>query len=695
MIIIKRDGRTEQWNEEKLLIALNKTLHSCHKNFENQELNQIITNIKKYVFSNFLESIHINELHKIVEFSLMDFDKDLAREYISYRSMRDKERLKHSNLLKEINGLIQQTDEDLLNQNANKSSRILSTHRDLLAGILSKEFSKFDMRDTVFVAQEQGIIYQHDRDYALTYGLHNCGVYNYADMLKNGFVLGNAKIATPNSVGVATTILSQIASTIGGSSYGGQSIHRYAELLLPYVEKSKHKLLIEQKEYHLPDEWVEKKLRKEVYDAHQTFIYQTNTICGTNGQSAFLTISLYPSENPLVQMITEEYLKCHMAGIGDDHRTPVFPKVIYFVEKGVNLEEKDPLHHQLLLALECSSKRMYPDYVMVENNKKMTGFNDVVTPMGCRSFVPFYQENNQDKYVGRFNLGVVTVNVPFAAAKAKGNKEEFFKLLNEYCELCFLSHMDRINRFKSTLAKSNPIMWVEGALARLNPDDTIEPLIYNGNATASLGYIGIYEAQELCHDTSKEFAIEILQFLKNKTSQWYEKTNIAFSLYGTPAESLCYHFATKLKKEFPEFHFENDYITNSFHLPVKINVDVFDKLNYESDFYLLSSGGNVNNIEIPNLKDNIAAFESLIRYAYDKVNYLIVNQPVDQCFKCGFEGEFDCTENGFTCPSCGNHDDQSISVIRRVSGYISAPNSRPFNKGKQQEVLNRIKHFKE
>nr|DAT28469.1 MAG TPA: anaerobic ribonucleoside triphosphate reductase [Caudoviricetes sp.] len=287
------------------------------------------------------------------------------------------------------------------------------------------------------------------------------------------------------------------------------------------------------------------------------------------------------------------------------------------------------------------------------------------------------------------------MNIPYAAAEAKGDKEKFFKILDEYCELAFDYHMIRVNRFKKTKARQNPILWMTGALAKLDPEETVEKTMYGGNMSLSLGYMGIAEAQDICHDRSKDFGIEIVKFLKEKCKEWTKRTNIEFSLYGTPGEVLCYTFAKAIKKDFPELNFDHDFVTNSFHVPVWENVDVFEKLDYESGFYMISSGGNVDNIEVPNLRNNKEALYKIICEAYNKINYLIVNQPVDQCFKCGYEGEFDCDENGFSCPVCGNDDGGSMCVIRRVSGYISEPDSRPFNKGKQEELICRQnnKHF--
>lgn len=380
MKVIKRDSREDEWSDDKLIRAIN---------FAAKDAGEVIEDFKSILqkiagkAEKFGESIPVADLHNIVEAVLMGSKyKETARKYIEKRSERDRERLLRTSMMRDVVGLVSQTDEDILNQNANKPSRILATHRDLLAGILSQHWLKSTLPKHLVEAHEQGSVYWHDSDYSVSQGLHNCGVYDYEGMLKTGFNLGTAKIETPKSIGVATTILSQIASTISGSSYGGQSIHRYTEMLKPYAEASLKKLREEQTEYNLPEEWVWKKLRKEIYDAHQTFIYQLNTICGSNGQSAFLTISIYPSQDSLVKMIAEEYFKAHMAGLGKDGRTSCFPKVLYFVESGKNVLPSDPNYEELLLACECATKRCYPDFVFVENNKRMTGFSEPVTAMG-------------------------------------------------------------------------------------------------------------------------------------------------------------------------------------------------------------------------------------------------------------------------------------------------------------------------
>lgn len=423
LCVRKRDGRIEEWDIEKIASAISKALKESNEKIDDVTviLDRIENTCEKNADSEHV--IDVVELHKIVEMTLMKSKCKLtARKYIEYRSQRDMQRLRTSQIMKEVNGLNNESDPDVLNQNANKASRILSTHRDLLAGIVSKECAKEFMTDSIREAHGTKI-YCHDQDYALTPGLHNCGIYDYGMMLKNGFKLGNADIESPKSIGTACTVLSQIASTISSSSYGGQTMHRFSEMLRPYAVKSLKKQLKKERENF---EAIRKNLQntvdksvirgiqkdlqkiawrnfeKEVYDAMQTFIYQINTICGTNGQSAFCAISLYPSNDKICRLIVEQYFKCHMNGLGAEHRTPVFPKVLYFVEKGKNLEKDSENYDELCLAMECSTKRMYPDYIMVDSNKKMTGCNDVMSAMGCRSFPSrFLDENGKEKFVAR------------------------------------------------------------------------------------------------------------------------------------------------------------------------------------------------------------------------------------------------------------------------------------------------------
>lgn len=414
-------------------------------------------------------------------------------------------------------------------------------------------------------------------------------------------------------------------------------------------------------------------------------------------QTPFVTISLGLDTSEFGRMITRNYLKVHKAGLGKDHVTPVFPKVLFFLEEGVNMREGDPNYDLKRLALECSADRIYPDFVSVPLNRKVTGSTKGnVTSMGCRSFLSNYidPQTGEEKYLGRFNLGVVSLNLPMIAAKAKKEGVDFYAVLDEYLELAYDAHMVRVNRLKGTKAGQNPIMWCEGVLARLDPDEEIDKLFYDGYASISIGYIGVYETcQILGRSGDKNLALGICQHMKDKCAEFKERSKLGFSLYGTPSESLCYKAATCLDKMYPGvLEHEREYITNSFHQPVWLKTSPFDKWLYEEGFAMISSGGFIGYIETPNLRNNLDALEALVNFGYKHIPYFGINQPVDQCFKCGFQGEFSATPKGFCCPECGNHEEGTISVIRRVSGYLSSPNSRPYNAGKQAEVVERVKH---
>ena len=414
-------------------------------------------------------------------------------------------------------------------------------------------------------------------------------------------------------------------------------------------------------------------------------------------QSPFITISLGLDISVFGRMITRNYLKVHKAGLGKDHVTPVFPKVLFFLEEGVNMREGDPNYDLKRLALECCAERIYPDFVSVPLNRKVTGSTEGnVTSMGCRSFLSKYNDpqTGEEKYLGRFNLGVVSLNLPMIAAKSVKEGKDFYAVLDEYMELAYDAHMVRVNRLKGTKAGQNPLMWCEGVLARLKPEEEIDKLFYDGYASISIGYIGVYETcQILGRSGDKNLALGICQHMKDKCAEFKERSKLGFSLYGTPSESLCYKAATCLDKMYPGvLEHEREYLSNSFHQPVWIKSGPFDKWLYEEGFALISNGGNIGYVETPNLRNNLDALEVLVDFGYKHIMYFGINQPVDQCFKCGFQGEFKASPRGFICPCCGNHEEGTISVIRRVSGYLSSPNSRPYNAGKQAEVIERVKH---
>lgn len=595
-------------------------------------------------------------------------------------------------LYTDVTSFLTQNNADLTNENANKDAKCVNTHRDLLAGILSKHYSQDVIPPELMKWHNEGYGHIHDLDYYIS-PLTNCCLVNYQDMLKNGFRIGCAQIEEPKSFGVACTVLTQIVQAVASSQYGGQSLANIDSGLEPYVQKSWEKLLRKQKKYNLSTEYIEDELAKEVYDGCQTILYQTNSMISTNGQAAFISLSLGLSTTKFGKLITEQYLKVHENGLGKDKITPVFPKVIFFLQDGVNMNSTDINYDLKQLAMRCASKRIYPDFVSVPLNKKVTGsMCKAVTPMGCRSFLGKWEnEQGEEQYDGRFNLGVVSLNLPLIALESESDGD-FFDKIDEHMSIAYRAQMNRVERLKGTKAKQNPIMFMEGAIARLDAEESIDHLFYDGYASISIGYVGLVECSEILTGTiSKEFCMSILNYMKSKCDEFKKESNIAFSLYGTPAESLCYKFARCIEAKHPSV-LKRDFITNSFHQPVWIESSPFAKWDYEESFAYLSNGGNISYVETPNLANNIQALETLIDFAYGKIPYFGINQKVDKCYECNFEGEFSVDKDGFHCPMCENRNERTMSVIRRVSGYLSAPNSRPFNKGKQQEVIQRVQH---
>lgn len=695
--VIKRDNTVVDFDHHRIENAITQAASRSKEELDIKGLTCAVLNTLHHKINSkdLSDHVSVEEIQDVIIDLLINFKmNETAKEFISYRRERSLAREQKNDLTQALNGFLDETDDTYRKENANKAATELSTHRDLIAGIVSKQIAKHILPRHVVESIERGELHVHDLDYILSRGITNCGVYDFPYMLAHGVKLGDVDIESPKNVQTAANVMCQILCKISGVTYGGQSVHEFDQVLRPYVLKTKAKLEMEQKEWGLPDEWLDQKLHKAVYDACQTFLYQSTTCTSPNGQASFCSISLSLAVDPICKLVKEEYLKCHMNGLGAKHKTPIFPKVLYFAENGVNLNEGDPNYDEFQLAIKCSTERMYPDYISAVNNRRMTGGSEnVISPMGCRSFVPKYIENGHEKVVGRFNLGVTTVNLPYVALEADGDKERLFDELDRVLEIAFDANMCRIERMKGTKAKVAPILWQYGALAHLDPEDTIDHLFYNGNATCSIGYGGLYELLEICHDTSKYFAYAVMDFLNSKCEEFTERTNIKWSVYGSPMESTCYEFANKIKRDFTNYNLDKEYITNSFHLPVDKNINIFDKLEWESGFYMFASGGNVNNIEIPNMRKNPDALMGFVRVAMEKDNYLIVNQPVDRCFECGYEGEFTATEDGYHCPVCGNNNPETAQVIRRISGYIHDSLARPANTGKYDEQRHRVKNY--
>lgn len=692
MQVIKRDGREDEWNNEKLREAINKASIEAEDNIDNLEqiLHKIESKFKDWPV------VDVTEVHSAVENTLMASKyKNTARKYIEKRSERDREREAGGKLFQDIQGFLTQANDEFIRENANKSATVVSTHRDLLAGIVSKHLAITQiLPKDVAQYHTSGRIHVHDLDYLVS-PLTNCLLVNYEDMLANGFKIGDAELETPKSIGTACTVLTQIAQAVASSTYGGQTAQHIDYGLEPYVQKSYDKLKEKQTRWGLSDEFVEDAIRKEVHDAMQAMLYQIQTLTTTNGQSPFISITFGLNTGKFGRMITEEYLKVHMNGVGKDHLTPVFPKVIMFLQDGVNLNSEDPNYDLFKLAIECSAKRIYPDYCSVPKNKEITGVKGLpVSSMSCRSYLSVYHDKDgKEITAGRFNLGVVSLNLPFAALESKRDEKDFYDILNEYAETAYRAHMFRVERLKGTKAKQNPIMWMEGAIARLEPEQTIDHLFYGGYASISLGYIGLWECCEILGEQTKERAQDVLKFLSKKCSEFKTRSGIGFSAYGTPSESYCYKAANAVKREFGEDCISHTYLTNSFHMPVWEKVSFFEKWGYEQGFAEISTGGNISYVEAPSLINNLSAYEGLINYAYKTgMHYFGINTPVDQCLSCGYHGEVEATQEGYKCPHCGTEDPRQLVVIKRVSGYISSATMRPFNKGKKDETMQRVKH---
>ena len=708
MIVIKRDGQEVNYNRSKIIVAIGKANEEVpeEERISDQEIEEIVS----YVETRKRKRILVEDIQDIIEQKLMALGKfDLAKRYIVYRYTR--ELVRRANTTDDsILSLIKNSNKEVMEENSNKNATAASTQRDLIAGEVSKDLTKrLLLPEKIAKAHEEGILHFHDADYFVQ-PIFNCCLINIQDMLDNGTVMNGKLIESPKSFQVACTVMTQIISAVASSQYGGQSVD--LKHLGKYLRKSHDKY---EKAYraHFGDEFdddtieklVQDRLKDELKSGVQTIQYQINTLMTTNGQSPFVTLFLNLDENNEYieenAMIVEEILRQRLEGIKNEkgvYVTPAFPKLIYVLDEN-NCLKGGKYDYITKLAVKCSAKRMYPDYISAKKMRENYEGN-VFSCMGCRSFLsPWKDENGNYKFEGRFNQGVVSINLPQIGILAKGNEEVFWKLMDERLQLCFEALMCRHNALKGTLSDVSPIHWQYGAIARLNKGEKIDPLLYGGYSTMSLGYIGLYEVTKLMKGVShtdpvgEEFALRVMNHMKEAADRWRDETNIGFSLYGTPAESLCYRFARIDLEKFGEIKDITDkgYYTNSYHVDVREKIDAFSKFSFESQFQKISSGGSISYVEIPNMRHNLEALEEVVKFIYDNIQYAEFNTKSDYCHVCGYDGEIKINDNlEWECPQCGNKDHSKMNVTRRTCGYLG---ENFWNVGKTKEINARVMHL--
>ena len=711
MKVIKRDGHMVEWCPEKIEIAIEKANKEVEE--DEQASSTQIKNIIKYIENLGKKRILVEDIQDIIEMKLMSIGKyNLAKKYITYRYTRELVRKSNTTDLA-IKELIDGESEYWNTENSNKNSRIVTTQRDYLAGITSTDITRrFLLPEDIVKAHDEGVIHFHDADYFAQNALHNCDLINLEDMLQNGTTINGVMIEKPHRFLTAMTIATQLITAVSSSQYGGATIT--LTHLAPFVRESYKRHLDRYKKRKLSKEDCEKfakeDLHKEIVDGVQTFQYQINSMTTTNGQAPFLSVCMYLGETKEYKeelaMIIEEVLKQRIEGMKNEkgvYITPAFPKLLYVLEED-NIHEDSKYYYLTKLAAECTAKRMVPDYIsekmMLEMKIDKNGNGNCYPCMGCRSFLtPYVTEDGKPKYYGRFNQGVVTINLVDVALSADKDMDLFWNIFEERLELCHRALQIRHKRLSKATSDCAPILWQHGALARLKKGESIHDLLHNGYSTISLGYAGLYECVKFMTGNShtdngvgKEFGIKVMQKMNDKCKEWKELEKIDYSVYGTPIESTTYKFAKCLKDRFGIIKgvTDRDYITNSYHVPVFEEIDAFTKLKLESEFQKLSPGGAISYIETPNLTNNLEAVIEIIKFIYDNIMYAELNTKSDYCQECGYTGEILIDDDlDWYCPNCGNKAHDKLNVARRTCGYIG---TNFWNKGRTQEIKERVIH---
>ena len=708
LFVEKRDGRRVIFDVDKIDKALHKAAEKVMDvtPLVEKRLSTLVERIVDEIHSRFPQGVKIYEIQNIVEHELLEAKEyALAEEYITYRTQRDFERSKATDINFSIHKLLNK-DQAVVNENANKDSDVFNTQRDLTAGIVGKSIGLQMLPKHVANAHQKGDIHYHDLDYSPYTPMTNCCLIDFKGMLENGFKIGNAEVESPKSIQTATAQISQIIANVASSQYGGCSADRIDEVLAPYAEKNYQKHLKDAEEWVLPDkrqEYAWKKTQKDIYDAMQSLEYEINTLFTSNGQTPFTSLGFGLGTSRFEREIQKAILNIRIKGLGSEHRTAIFPKLIFTLKRGLNLEEGSPNYDIKQLALECATKRMYPDVLSYDKIVELTGSFKV--PMGCRSFLQGWKdENGVEVNSGRMNLGVVTVNLPRIALESEGDMNKFWEIFNERMNIAEDALVYRVERTKEATPANAPILYQYGAFGRrLGKEESVDQLFKNRRATISLGYIGLYEVATVFfgnnwenNPEAKEFTLDIIRDMKRRVEEWSDQYGYHFSIYSTPSESLTDCFCRLDTEKFgsiPDIT-DKEYYTNSFHYDVRKNPTPFEKLDFEKVYPEAgASGGFIHYCEYPVLQQNPKALEAVWDYAYDRVGYLGTNTPIDRCYKCDFEGDFEPTERGFACPNCGNNDPKTVDVVKRTCGYLGNPQARPMVNGRHKEIAARVKHM--
>ena len=708
--VIKRDGRIVSFNYQKITQAILKAFQEVNPTLTEENtmlIEQLVDGVTEDIAKRYTDDIKIYEIQSIVEHHLLESHQpEIARAYIRYRTERDLERAEASNINFRIKAL-QAEEQQVVNENANKDSRVFNTQRDLTAGIVAKSIGLTMLPAHVANAHQKGQIHFHDLDYHPYAPMSNCSLIDFKSMFEKGFKIGNADVESPRSIQTATAQMAQIIANVASSQYGGTSANRVDEVLAPYAEINL------KKHQAVAAEWIEDpakqmeyaiaRTKKDIYDAMQSLEYEINTLYTSQGQTPFTTLGFGLGTSWIEREIQRAILEVRIGGIGTERRTAIFPKLVFTLKRGINLEKQDPNYDLKQLAIECATKRMYPDVLMFDKIVELTGSFKV--PMGCRSFLQGWKDaNGHEINDGRMNLGVVTLNLPRIALESNGQMDTFWDLLNERLEIVADALVYRVKRVKEAKPENAPILYMYGAFGdRLQIEDKVDELFNNKRATVSLGYIGLYEVATCFYgpdwednSEAKIFTLDILRQLKAKADALGEQHGYHFSVYSTPSESLTDRFCRMdydLFGSVPDIT-DKEYYTNSFHYDVRKKPTPFEKLDFEKDYPAFCSGGFIHYCEYPNMRQNPKALEAVWDYAYDRVGYLGTNTPIDHCYECGFDGDFDATARGFQCPSCGNRNPATCDVVKRTCGYLGNPQQRPMVNGRHKEISARVKHMK-